>query len=148
MKRLVVLLVLSLPVACATPAQTPAAATAPAAPTAATAASSEPVTPHLREQRASATVTRLTSKDFAGCREWFDATMRDQLSESTLRDVWSQAEEQLGAFKQASLNGAIRVQGHVALDYALTFTKGNATARVVFDDDGMIAGLFLKPAGN
>jgi hypothetical protein len=142
MKRLLVLLLSSLPVACATPAPT-----APA-PAAATPASSEPVTPHLREQRASATVTRLTSKDFAGCREWFDATMRDQLSESTIRDVWSQAEEQLGAFKQASLNGAIRVQGHVALDYALTFTKGNATARVVFDDDGMVAGLFLKPAGN
>ena len=149
--KIVPVLVLSLSVAaCASGAGTPppaapppvATTTASAAPAAAT---PEASTPRAREERARATIDRLASRNFGGAREWFDGTMRDHLSVEKLRDTWSEVESELGAHQSHTFNGATRVKGYAALEYDLAFEKGHVTARVVFDDDGMVAGLFLTP---
>ena len=130
---------ITLVVGCAASSQS---APVPAAP----AASGAPaVTAHLREERATATVDRLAAKDFEGAREFFDRTMREQLSAQLMRDTWSQAEGQFGPYKSRSFNGAMRVKGYVTLEYDLAFEKAHATAQVIFDDDGLVGGLYLRP---
>jgi hypothetical protein len=135
------------PSASSSPSATPSTAAAPA-PTAPAPASPAPApsdAPHVREERANATVDHLAAKDFSGCREWFDGVMRDQLSVEKLRDTWAQVEAASGAYRSRSFDGAMRVQGHPVLEYDLTFEKAHFTARVVFDDAGFVAGLFLVP---
>jgi hypothetical protein len=104
-------------------------------------------TPHARVERGDTTLDRISSKDFAGAREWFNATMREQLPVSTIRSSWSQCESALGGYKSRAFNGATRVQGYAALEYDVVFEKGHAVARVVFDDAGEVAGLFLQGCG-
>jgi hypothetical protein len=140
--KLVLLLSLSFCAACASGAQSapPASSGAQSPPSAPTAAA---VSPHQREERASATLDRLAAKDFTGAREWFDATMLDQLTVERIRDTWAEVESQVGPCKSHALDGATRIKGYISLEYDVVFEKGHMTARVMFDDDGKVAGLFL-----
>jgi Protein of unknown function (DUF3887) len=119
----------------------------PAAGSGASASGGTASTPHLREERATATLDRLAAKDFAGAREWFDGPMRDQISAEAIRHTWTQAEENLGPYQSRTFNGAGRVQGLVRLEYDLVFARGHMRAHVTFDDDGSLAGLWIGPPG-
>ncbi len=87
---------------------------------------------------------RIVSLDFLGAREWFNPTMQERLSRETLESTWRTCVSNFGAFKNYSFNGVTRVRGYDALEYDLVFESRHATARVVFDDSGSIAGLFIR----
>jgi hypothetical protein len=43
---------------------------------------------------------------------------------------------------------AHRAGDHTAVEVSLRFEAGDATGRVVFDDDGKVVGLWLRPASS
>jgi hypothetical protein len=114
-----------------------------AAPT--TASTATVLSGRSRDERAAATIDRVASKDFAGAREWFDATMLDRLPADRIGAVWSQLEGQLGAFKARSVSEERLIHGYPAITYDVAFERGHVTAQVVYDEESRVAGLFFRP---
>jgi hypothetical protein len=147
MKIAVYVLFAVLATACAEHPDTARLATSPPAGAAPAAASTRAVVDVAtqREERATEIVDHLAAKDFSGARRWFDATMREHLAPEQLESVWTQVLANNGAFTSRTVRGKRTIEGHPVVEIDLAFERGHGVARVVFDDDAQIAGLFLQP---
>lgn len=96
------------------------------------------------QAKAMSVVEKLAAGDFAGITAMFDATMTSALPESTLRATWEGVMAQFGAFQRHGEPRTAQEMGFTAVYVPCTFERGALTAKVVFDDQGKIAGLFLQ----
>lgn len=96
--------------------------------------------------RAEGFVRLLAAGDFETAVSWFDETMRSALPAATLADTWRSLEAQAGAFGEAGRARLSREQGYDVALVRLTFAQAALDARVVFDDQARVAGLFFVPA--
>ena len=137
MRRLTALFVLIL-AACSTttttPAPEPAVSTAPAA--------------MSREDIARALIGNLAAGKATDATAHFDATMKEQLTADRLSQVWSQITGQLGSYAAIRSTSMGTEQGYDVLTARLGFARGELDAKVVFNAENQVAGLFFVPAGS
>jgi Protein of unknown function (DUF3887) len=84
--------------------------------------------------------------DYAAVTARFDATMKRVLPEAKLRDVWQQLQEQVGPFKARLQSRVTRQRGYDVVFVTCRFARADLDAKVVFNADRQIAGLFFVPA--
>ena len=96
------------------------------------------------ETKAAGVVDKLVAGDYAGVVAMFDATMTAALPEAALRQTWEGLTGQVGAFKSRGDARTATEMGMTAVYIPCTFERASLTAKVVFDSQGTIAGLFFQ----
>lgn len=76
-------------------------------------------------------------------RDSFDETMLEKLSERQLADAWAQVEAMVGALTAAGRPTLTRRGPYGVVDVPLAFERGPMKARVTFDSQGRVSGLFV-----
>jgi hypothetical protein len=78
-------------------------------------------------------------------RQDFDAKMSEALDARGLADSWARMASLVGGYEGMGEAFAHRVADHTVVEIPLRFEAGEATGRVVFDEDGQVAGLWMRP---
>jgi len=99
-----------------------------------------------RTKDAAAFIGLLESSDFTKAVDTFDATMRAALPEPKLRAVWNGLIAQAGAFVKQGVTRTERTGAYDIVFVPCEFERTTLDAKVVFNADGKIAGLFFLPA--
>jgi hypothetical protein len=90
-------------------------------------------------------VDLLARGDFAGAVAMYDETMKAALPEARLREAWSAVNAQAGPFQKQE---SIRIEQTGAYQTVFVTSRFEKTAldiKVVFDENGRVAGLFFAP---
>ena len=95
--------------------------------------------------RAVAIMTCLTEGRWEDARRDLNEKMSQGLDAKRLADGWARMAALVGAYEGMGEPFAHRVADHTAVEIPLRFEAGEATGRVVFDEDGKVAGLWLRP---
>lgn len=114
----------------------------------ATTASSAPAdtTTVDRTKDATSFVALLAKGGFTEAVNAFDTTMRDALPELKLRDVWNSLIAQTGAFVKQRATRIDRTGGYQIVFVTCEFERANLDAKVVYNAEGKVAGLFFLPS--
>ena len=96
--------------------------------------------------RAAAIVTCLTEGRWEDARRDFNARMREGGDAGRLASGWARTVAMIGRYEGMGEPFAHRAGDHTVVEVPLHFEAGQATGRVIFGDDGKIAGLWLRPA--
>ncbi len=75
----------------------------------------------------------------------FDATMSKAMPAARLKEVWQSLQKQMGVFKSTGGIRTERIQIYRVVYVTCTFEKGKLDAKVVFNAQNQIAGLFFVP---
>lgn len=95
--------------------------------------------------QAVAIMTCLTEGRWEDARRDLNAKMSEGLDAQRLADGWARMVSLVGAYEGMGEPFAHRVADHTAVEIPLRFEAGEATGRVIFDEDGKVAGLWLRP---
>jgi hypothetical protein len=95
--------------------------------------------------QAVAILTCLAEGRWEEARRDFNARMSQGLDTGRLAEGWARMAGLVGAYEGMGEPFAHRVADHTAVEVPLRFEAGEATGRVVFDEDGKVAGLWLRP---
>jgi Protein of unknown function (DUF3887) len=76
----------------------------------------------------------------------FDAKMAQAISEAQLHAVWQSMVGKFGAVRSIDERRVGSLKGRQAVELMLTFENEKVVQRVVFTNDGQIAGLVFQPA--
>ena len=98
------------------------------------------------EVPARALVDLLSKEDYASAVKNFDATMKKVLPPDKLKETWQGLLESTGPFKKQGKVRFERVKNYDVVYVTMHFARADLDARVVFDSDGKIAGLFFSPS--
>jgi dienelactone hydrolase len=90
-------------------------------------------------------VDRLAAGDFATAVKSFDPAMTAALPADKLREVWKTLNTQAGVFQKRAGARAASESGFQVICVACKFEKATLEAKVVFDAQKRIAGLFFVP---
>jgi hypothetical protein len=101
----------------------------------------EPALPDAAD-KAVALLADLIAGRWTDARRDFDARLTATLTTGGLVAAWT---ETVGTCERMGEPGTLRVGGYTVVDVPLHGTAGDLTARVSFDDDGAVAGLYLLP---
>jgi hypothetical protein len=77
----------------------------------------------------------------------FDATVRERLSPEGLAAAWAQVVGLVGGYERMGEPYALQAGDFTVVNVPLQFEAGERVARVSYDRDGKVAGLFLLPSG-
>jgi len=91
-------------------------------------------------------VDLLVKEDFTGAVARFDSTMKSVLPEEKLREVWLTLQKQAGSFKQRLRARADTAGGYDMVFVTCHFEGADLDAKVVFNAERQIAGLFFVPS--
>jgi len=75
----------------------------------------------------------------------FDSTMKKAAPEERLRDAWKSLTEETGRLETELSDTTFDYSGYNVVVVTCKFQKSIQDVRVVFDKEGMIAGLFFAP---
>jgi hypothetical protein len=75
----------------------------------------------------------------------FNTKMSEALDAGRLAGAWARMVSLVGAYEGMGEPFAHRVADHTVVEIPLRFEAGEATGRVVFDEDGKVTGLWLRP---
>jgi len=92
-------------------------------------------------------VGQLAKGSFPEVTRRFDPTMTAALPAAKLGDTWAALTTQMGAFQGQGATRSEDVQGFHVVHIPCQFAKGTLDAKVVFDKDQRVSGLFFAPAG-
>jgi Protein of unknown function (DUF3887) len=90
-------------------------------------------------------LTSLTEGRWEDARRDFNAKMSEALDAGRLADSWARMASLVGRYEGMGEPFAHRVVDHTVVEIPLRFEAGEATGRVVFDEEGKVAGLWLRP---
>ena len=96
--------------------------------------------------RAMAIVASLADGHWEQARADFNTRMSEAIDAAQLAEVWARMAAMIGSYEGMGEPFARRAADHVVVEIPLHFEAGEATSRVVFDADGKVAGLWLRPA--
>jgi hypothetical protein len=102
------------------------------------------VTPGTAD-RAVAIIASIAEGRWEEARRDFNAKMSQALDATLLADTWARMASLVGGYEGMGEPFAHRVADHTVVEIPLRFEAGEATGRVVFDEDGKVAGLWLRP---
>jgi hypothetical protein len=103
--------------------------------------------PPTDEAVAQEIVGQLAKGSFAEVTRRFDPTMTTALPAAKLGETWATLTAQMGAFQDQGATRSEEVQGYHAVYVPCRFAKGALDAKVVFDKEHRVSGLFFTPAG-
>lgn len=95
--------------------------------------------------KSEALLKNLQDGRFADVYSEFNPTMAKAIPEEKLRAVWAAMNAQFGALKSIDERRSGELKGLRAAELILTFEKERVVQRVVFDNDGKVAGLVYQP---
>jgi pimeloyl-ACP methyl ester carboxylesterase len=98
------------------------------------------------ERLAQTFVEQLEKREFETATGQFDATMRRVMPPSELKKAWQQVLDDGGAFKKQLGNRHEKAGNYDLIYVTCELANKKVDARVVFDKEGKIAGLFFGPA--
>ena len=75
----------------------------------------------------------------------FNAKMSERLDAGRLAGAWARMASMVGAYEDMGEPFAHRVAENTVVEIPLRFEVGEATGRVIFDEDGKVTGLWLRP---
>jgi hypothetical protein len=75
----------------------------------------------------------------------FDARMAAEVPEEKLKPMWPAFTAKFGAFKGIDERREGQFEGRQAVELFLSFEKEKVLQRVVFDNEGKVAGLVFRP---
>jgi hypothetical protein len=75
----------------------------------------------------------------------FDARMAAEVPEEKLKPMWPAFTAKFGAFKGIDERREGQLEGRQAVELFLSFEKEKVLQRVVFDNEGKVAGLVFRP---
>jgi uncharacterized protein len=101
--------------------------------------------PEDRTVAARALITQLDEGEFSEVEASFDGTMRDALPAAKLEELWGQLKAQFGELQTQGETNQTRDGEYDVVTVTCSFEKGDLDARVVFDGEGRVAGLFFGP---
>jgi hypothetical protein len=96
--------------------------------------------------RAVVVVTSLADGRWEQAWEEFNARMGEAVDAARLAQTWARMVSLIGSYERMGEPFARRAADHVVVEIPLYFEAGEAIARVVFDADNKVAGLWLRPA--
>lgn len=96
-------------------------------------------------ERAVAILASMTEGRWEEARRDFSGQMSQRLDAKRLADGWARMAGLVGAYEGMGEAFAHRVADHTVVEIPLRFEAGEATGRVIFDEDGKVAGLWLRP---
>jgi hypothetical protein len=91
-------------------------------------------------------VDLLAKGDFAGTVSQFDSNMKSALPEQKLREAWQTIQSQAGWFKKRLQTRTAKQAGYDIVFVTCQFAQAKLDAKVVFDANRQIAGLFFVPS--
>jgi hypothetical protein len=97
--------------------------------------------------RARETVERIFAGDYAAVRADFDETLSASLSEEQLAEARAQFEEEFGTFEGMGEPEVVERGELTVVNIPLDMSEGEGEARITYDAEGKIAGLFLLQPG-
>jgi hypothetical protein len=95
--------------------------------------------------RAVAIFAAITEGRWEEARRDLNAKMRQGLDAKRLADGWAHMAGLVGAYEGMGEPFAHRVAENTVVEIPLRFEAGEATGRVVFDEDGKVTGLWMRP---
>src|SRR5271170_1198423 len=95
--------------------------------------------------RAVTIVACLAEGRWEEARQDFNAKMSEALDAGRMAEAWARMASLVGGYEGMGEPFAHRVADHTVVEIPLRFEAGEATARVVFDEEGKVAGLWLRP---
>jgi len=95
--------------------------------------------------RAVAIFAAITEGRWEEARRDLNAKMSQGLDAKRLADGWAHMAGLVGAYEGMGEPFAHRVAENTVVEIPLRFEAGEATGRVVFDEDGKVAGLWMRP---
>jgi hypothetical protein len=95
--------------------------------------------------RAVAIIASVADGRWEEARGDFNAKMSQALDATRLADAWARMASLVGGYEGMGEPFAHRVADNTVVEIPLRFEAGEATGRVVFDEDGKVAGLWLRP---
>lgn len=96
--------------------------------------------------RAVAIVVALAGGHWEQARADFNTRMAEAIDAARLAEAWARTASLVGSYEGMGEPAARRAADHIVVEIPLHFEAGEATVRAVFDDDGKVAGLWLRPA--
>lgn len=96
--------------------------------------------------QAVALVTSLAGGHWQQARTDFSARMTEALDAARLAEGWARTASVVGSYEGMGEPFARRVGDQIIVEVPLRFEAGDGIARVVFDADGKVGGLWLRPA--
>ena len=99
------------------------------------------------EERAKETVELIFAGDYAAVRADFDEALSATLSEEQLAATRAQFEEEFGTFESMGDPEVVERGELTVVNIPLQMSEGEGEARITYDSQGKIAGLFLLRAG-
>ncbi len=93
--------------------------------------------------RALAIVERWQQGKAGELSEEFDDKLKEQLTPPRLSDAWAQVEQLVGSLTAVGRPTLTRRGPHRVVDVPLAFERGPMKARVTFDGEGRVCGLFV-----
>lgn len=118
---------------------------APESPTPPAAEASPAVEVGALSEKAVGVVDHLVTGNFGPVVAQFDATMASAMPESLLATTMSQLEAQMGAFQRHTEVREVAEAGYDTVLVTCVFEKATLNAKVVYNAQGQIAGLFFIP---
>ncbi|MEU0880826.1 DUF3887 domain-containing protein [Lentzea sp. NPDC005914] len=94
-------------------------------------------------KQAQQVVAHLDNGEFAAVHAMFDPLMSSKLSSDELAAVWRQLVSNLGELRNTGPGTPAKKGGYTIVDVPLTFAEAEMKARVTFNTDGSIGGLFI-----
>jgi hypothetical protein len=98
-------------------------------------------------EKAIAILADIAAGEWEAARAGFGPTMLEAVSAGRIADVWAQMAALIGGYESMGEPFMQALGDYTRVDIPLHFEAGDATGRVVFDSDGAVAGLFIRPAG-
>jgi Protein of unknown function (DUF3887) len=95
--------------------------------------------------RAVTIVACLAEGGWEEARRDFNAKMSEGLDARRLADSWARMASQVGGYEGMGEPFAHRVADNTVVEIPLRFEAGEATFRVVYDEDDKVTGLWLRP---
>lgn len=99
------------------------------------------------KERARVIVSNIFAGKYAPVRQYFDPTMEAKLSEDGLSDARSAYESTFGSFVSMGEPEIVGRPGFRVVNVPLEMSEGEGQARITFDAQDRIAGLFLLRTG-
>lgn len=97
------------------------------------------------EQPARQFVELLAKADFQTAAQRFDDTMRQALPADKLQQAWDPLVQQFGAFQRIAGVRTTQEQGYEVAYVRCEFANGATEAKIVFDRNQRISGLWFSP---
>ena len=98
------------------------------------------------QQKAAEFIQHLSNQEYSAAVEQFDTTMRADLPEEKLKEIWESKIATLGPLKLLGDSKVYQEAGDQIVLQNCDFEKGKLDVKVVFDTEGRIAGLWFLPA--